>query len=322
MNSLYAFLVRQYVAMRSKRLRQKVHKPGPKDLIIFRIHFRRQVLDALLIILGTLSAGFGLKGFLLPNGFIDGGVTGISLLLTQVWGYPLALWIVLINIPFIILGYHHIQKMLALKTISGILCLALCLLLIDYPVMTTDKLLVSVFGGFFLGAGVGLAMRGGGVIDGTEILALSLSRKGTMTVGDVILIINILIFGIAAFVLSVERSLYSILTYLAAAKTVDFIISGIEEYTGVTIISDHSEDIRVMITEVLGRGVTIYNGKRGYGHHGHNLKGMDVVFTVVTRLEVARLNAEIEKIDRKAFVVMHSIRDTRGGMIKKRPLSE
>lgn len=291
-----------------------------EQVSIYRLQMRRQWVHTALIVLGMLSAGLGLKGFLLPSGFIDGGVTGISLLLSELTGWPLPVLLILINIPFIYLGYKNIQRGFAFKTMVAISGLALCLIFIPYPILTTDKLLVAVFGGFFLGAGVGLTMRGGGVIDGTEIMAVTISRKGGLTVGDVILIINIIIFSFAAFFLSVERAMYSILAYLAASRTIDFLISGLEEYTGVNIISTKSEDIRLMITEKLGRGVTIYNGKRGYGQHGHRLQDTDIVFTVITRLEISNLKAEIEKIDPQAFVIMHSIKDTKGGMIKKRPL--
>ena len=184
--------------------------------------------------------------------------------------------------------------------------------------MTHDKLLVAVFGGFFLGLGIGLTVRGGAVLDGTEVLALALSRKLRTTAGDIIMMINILIFSSAAYFLSVETALYSMITYLAASRTLDFVIEGIEEYTGVTIISTHHEELRLMITQKLGRGVTVYQGRRGFGKHGTTSE-MDIIFTVITRLEVSKLSSEIEKIDPNAFVVMHSIKDTRGGMIKKRP---
>ncbi len=320
MNPLYQVLIQNFVKQRAKKHGEQPHQPNLKDRVIFKIHFRRQLVDGSLIILGMLSAGLGLKGFLLPNGFIDGGVTGISLLVAEISGWSLSALIIVINIPFIFLGYRQIDKVFAFKTLTAILGLAVCLLLIPYPVVTSDKLLVAVFGGFFLGSGIGLAMRGGGVIDGTEILAVTLSKKLSITIGDVILIINIIIFSVAAFVLSFEQALYSILTYLSAAKTVDFLISGLEEYTGVTIISSRSDEIRKMITKDLRRGVTLYKGKRGFGTHGHQLDDTDIVFTVITRLEVAKLKAEIEKIDMQAFVVMHSIKDTKGGMIKKRPL--
>ncbi|WP_231576172.1 YitT family protein [Hymenobacter sp. DG25B] len=273
-----------------------------------------------MLLAGVFSAALGLKGFLLPNGFIDGGVTGISLLTTELTGISLSLLIVLINIPFIILGYFQLGLGFALRTLVTILALAVVLLLVSFPTLTQDKLLIAVFGGFFLGAGIGLAVRGGAVLDGTEILAVYISKKTMLSVGDVILIINIFIFSIAAWLLSVETALYSVLAYLSAAKTVDFIIEGIEEYTGVTIISARSESIRQMVTEKLGRGATMYVGKGGYGSHGQHPGQIDIIFTVVTRLEVTRLTDEIDRIDPQAFVVMSSVRDTKGGLVKKRPL--
>ncbi len=320
MNPLFQTIFIQYLSRRAKKQGVKPALPSPKEVKIFRIHIRTQFFHGVLIIFGMLSAGLGLKGFLLPNGFIDGGVTGISLLIAEVTGISLPLLIIIINIPFIWLGYRQIDKIFALKTLTAIAGLALCIIFIPYPVITSDKLLVAVFGGFFLGAGIGLAVRGGSVIDGTEILALSMTKKSTLSIGDIILIVNIIIFTIAAFVLSFERALYSILTYMAAARTVDYIISGIEEYTGVTIISNYSDEIRKMITNQLGRGVTIYKGKSGYGSHGHTLAEIEILFSVMTRLEIASLKAEVEKIDGNAFVITHGIKDTKGGMIKKRPL--
>ena len=279
---------------------------------------KRCSVNAFLIAIGVIVAGFGLKSFLLPNHFIDGGAVGISLLIDQKSELPLSILLILVNIPFIILGFTTIGKKFGFKTIVSIIALALAVELIEYPQLTDDKLLVAVFGGFFLGAGIGLAMRGGSVIDGTEILAINISKKTGLTVGDTILIFNIIIFSVAAYLLSMEIALYSILTYLSAAKTVDFILEGIEEYTGVTIISPRSERIRQMIIEELGRGVTIYKGERGFGKHGHNEGKIDIVYTVITRLEVANLKAEVEKIDSDAFIIMTSIKDTTGGMIKKR----
>lgn len=208
-------------------------------------------------------------------------------------------------------------RLFVVKTALAILGLALVVAMVSFPSVTHDNLLVAIFGGFFLGAGIGLAMRGGAVIDGTEVLAIFLSKKFGTTIGDIILVINIIIFGIAAYFLSVEIALYSILTYLSATKTLDFITEGIEEYTGVTIISSLSDSLRQMIIQKLGRGVTLYSGKRGFTKTGEE-QNIDIVYTVVTRLELNRLNAEIEKIDPKAFVVMNRIKDTKGGMIKKR----
>jgi uncharacterized membrane-anchored protein YitT (DUF2179 family) len=293
-----------------------------KALRNLKITVKRLAVDFFLLSLGVLSAGFGLRGFLLPNNFIDGGAVGISLLISEVTSFSLAVLLIIVNTPFIILGYKIISKSFAVKTAFAIAALALVVAFIPYPQITQDKLLIAIFGGFFLGLGIGLSVRGGGVIDGTEVLAIGLTRRLGLTVGDIILIINIIIFSVAAYVLSIETALYSILTYLAASKTVDFVIEGIEEYTGVTIISFKAAEIRKMIVDILGRGVTTFKGEKGYGKSGHNEGDIKIVYTVITRLEVSKLNAEIEKIDPDAFVIMSSIKDTKGGMIKKRPLKK
>jgi len=270
------------------------------------------------ISLGVLSAGFGLKGFLLPNEFIDGGVTGISLLVNVLTDYPLSILIIIINVPFIILGYFQIGKTFAIKSVIAIVGLAVVLVVIDYPIITSDKLLIAVFGGFFLGGGIGLAIRGGGVLDGTEVIAIYLSRKTGLTIGDIIFVFNIVIFSVAAYLLSMETALYSILTYLAASKTVDFIVEGVEEYIGVTVISPYSEQIKVMITEQMGQGLTIYDGKSGYRKPGESVKNIDIIYIIITRLEIAKFQAEIQKIDPNAFIVMNCVMDLQGGMVKKR----
>jgi uncharacterized membrane-anchored protein YitT (DUF2179 family) len=285
----------------------------------FLIMVKRQVKDFLLITAGIFSASFGFKGFLLTNHFIDGGATGISLLISALTQIPLYVLIICINIPFVILGYMVLGKGFAVKTALAISGLALCVATVDFPNVTNDNLLVAIFGGFFLGAGIGLSVRGGAVIDGTEVLAIFLSRKMGTTIGDIIVLINVVIFSAAAYFLSIEIALYSMITYLAASRTLDFIIEGIEEYIGVTIVSSHSDEIRQMIINVMGRGVTVYTGKRGYGKKGET-REVDIIYTVITRLELNKLNTEIEKIEPSAFVVMNSVKDTKGGMIKRRPL--
>jgi len=319
MNSLWTKIILN-TTLRKKKLSQYSNYVLAKGLKQFQILLKRRLIQFFLLGMGVLSAGFGLKGFLLPNEFIDGGAVGISLLISEITGLPLSLLLILVNIPFVILGFRTVGVDFAIKTAVGIIALSIAVETIPYPQITHDKLLVAVFGGFFLGGGIGLAMRGGGVIDGTEVLALNLSKRSGLSIGDLILIFNVIIFSVAAWLLSIETALYSILTYLAASKTVDFIIEGIEEYTGVTIISPKSEDIRQMIINDIGRGVTIYKGERGFGSTGHRDNEIDIVFTVITRLELSNLKAEIEKIDPNAFILMHSINDTKGGMIKKRPL--
>jgi len=282
-----------------------------------KINVFRWIKDIVLIGIGITSAAFGLEGFLIPNKFIDGGATGISLLIHETKGVPLYLLIILINIPFVYLGFKLISKQFAIKTAIAITGLAIMVGLVHFQKATDDKLLVAVFGGFFLGAGIGLSVRGGAVIDGTEVLAIYLSRRFGTTIGDIIIGINIIVFSIAAYVLSIDAALYSLITYLAASKTLDFVIEGIEEYTGVTIISSHNEEIREMIIHELGRGVTVYKGRKGYGKTGET-SDVDIVYTIITRLELNKLNTEIMKIDPNAFVVMSAVKDTKGGIIKKR----
>lgn len=308
----------KYKLQRERRQREFSNFEIAKAYRELKINTTTYLKDAALISVGIASAAFGLGGFLMPVGLIDGGATGTALLLAELTPIKLPVLLLLINIPFIILGYNIIGKPFAIKASLAICGLALVLSVADFPQITNDNVLVAVFGGFFLGAGIGLAVRGGAVLDGTEVLAIALSRKIGTTIGDIIIIINIIVFATAAKFLGIEKALYSMIAYLAASKTLDFVIEGIEEYTGITIVSSHSDEIRLMIINVMGRGVTVYKGKRGYGTHG-NTNDIDIIYTVITRLEISKINNEILKIDPNAFVVMNSIKDTKGGMIKKRP---
>jgi uncharacterized membrane-anchored protein YitT (DUF2179 family) len=290
-----------------------------KDLKIELSHWGSAVF---FILLGAVSASFGLKGFLLPNSFVDGGITGISLIVAELTKIPLAILIIVINAPFIILAFYTVGKRFAVKSLSAIILLAILVHYVPFATVTDDKLLIAVFGGFFLGLGIGLAIRGGSVMDGTEVLAVYISRRTSLTIGDIILIFNVLIFSVVAYVFSIVIALYAILTYLVASKTLDFVVSGIEEYTGVTIISEKNEEIRLTIIEKLGRGCTIYSGQKGFSKRGEPLKDINIIYTLVTRLELSKLETEIDKIDKDAFVIMHTVKDAKGGMIKKRPLAE
>jgi uncharacterized membrane-anchored protein YitT (DUF2179 family) len=277
--------------------------------------------DTAFVVFGILSASMGLKGFLLSSHFIDGGVTGISMLLAQVFGWPLSILLLVINLPFLALGYRQLGRGFALRSALAMVGLAACLALVPFPDVTPDPLLTAVFGGLFIGAGIGLAMRGGAVLDGTEVAAVLVSsRTPLFKVSDVILLLNVVIFTVAAAALGVNKALYSILTYVAASKALDFIVSGIEEYTGVTIVSEKNEQIRQLLIEVLGRGVTIYKGARGYGKRGDANGDIDIIFTVVTRLELPRLRSAVLRIDPQVFLVQHNIDDAAGGMLKRRPL--
>jgi uncharacterized membrane-anchored protein YitT (DUF2179 family)/quinol monooxygenase YgiN len=277
---------------------------------------QRELVNTVLIVVGVLSAGMGIKGFLLSSHFIDGGITGTSMLLAQITPWPLSLWLPLMNLPFIAIGIRHIGVPFALRSSLAIAGLAFVVGTVRYPDVTPDLLLTAVFGGFFLGAGIGMAVRGGAVLDGTEIVALLISRRNTvLKVGDVILAFNVVLFLVAMAVLGVEVALYSILTYFAAAKTLDFVIHGIEEYTAMTIVSSESGAIREAITGVLGRGVTVY---RGYG--GLTNAEQDILYCVVTRLEIGKIKTIVRGIDENAFIVSHALADVDGGVVKKSAL--
>lgn len=273
----------------------------------------KEVKNSVLIFAGILSAGMGLHGFLKSSHFIDGGATGVSMLLAAISPVPLPVLILVINLPFIALGYRQIGRAFAIRSSAAIVGLAICLAVVHYPDMTQDKLLTAVFGGFFIGAGMGLTMRGGAVLDGTDIAALLISKKShILRVGDVILELNIVIFLLAAFFLGIDSSLYSILTYVAASKTLEFLLHGIEEYTAITIISEQSESIRGAITGLLGRGVTIFKGRRGMTG-----TDQDILLCVVTRLEIGRVMEIIRTHDPSAFVLVHPLSDAKGGVIKR-----
>jgi uncharacterized membrane-anchored protein YitT (DUF2179 family) len=273
----------------------------------------REGLNIVLIILGILSAGFGLKGFLLSSHFIDGGVTGVSMLLSQLFGFPLPILLVVINLPFIALGYKQFGAKFAVKSALAISGLAVAFAVIPYPDVTPDKLLTAVFGGFFIGAGIGLAIRGGAVLDGTEIAAILVSRNSSLLkVADVILILNIVIFITATYFLGVETAMYSILTYVSAAKTIDFLLYGIEEYQSIIIVSERHEIIKQKLTKQLQRSVTIYKGQSGVSD-----VEKDILCCVVTRLEVGEIKNAVISIDRDAFIIIQAVSDAEGGLIKK-----
>jgi uncharacterized membrane-anchored protein YitT (DUF2179 family) len=272
----------------------------------------RESLNGLFILLGILSASMGIKGFLLSSHFIDGGVTGISMLTSAVTGTPLSIWIVVVNLPFVAVGYRQIGRGFALRSVLAIGGLSVALAIIPFPDVTPDLVLTAVFGGFFLGAGIGLAVRGGAVLDGTEIAALLISRQSHLfKVGDVILLFNVALFLVAMSLLGVDKALYSILTYVAAARTLDFVIHGIEEYTAITIVSRASGEIAAQIMANLGRGVTVYKGRGGL-----SFEDQEILYCVVTRLEVGRVNNIVRALDQSAFITSHALADVQGGMVK------
>lgn len=275
--------------------------------------------DSLLMILGILFAGVALKGFLVPNHFFDGGVTGISLLIHEIYHYNLAVLIIVFNVPLMIAGYFSVGKRFALRMLAGVLLLGICLELLPNFALTADKLLISIFGGAFLGIGIGLVMRVGAALDGIEVIALYTLKRTSFTITEIILGINIIIFAIAAFQFGIETALYSILTYFTATRCIDYVVEGIQAYTGVTIISSKSEVIKYQLVNKLGRGITVYKGERGFLPGKFEVSSeCDIIFTVVTRLELRKLKNLVHEVDPKAFVFANTIRETSGGVLKRR----
>ncbi|MBX2930536.1 MAG: YitT family protein [Chitinophagaceae bacterium] len=279
------------------------------------------IADIIYSLLGIFFATFALKSLLVPNGFLDGGVTGMSLLLHEVYHFPLSIVIILANIPFIIMSGIQINKKYATKTFISIVLLGFSLQFLPLPDITenwqSNMVTVAIFGGFFLGLGIGLGMRAGCAIDGIEILALYTRKRIGLTMSELIMGINVLIFLLAALGLGLEKAFYAMLTYYVATRTIDYVVEGIEEYTSVTIISSQSEAIKEKLAKELGRGITVYKGERGFMKDSFDIShDCDIVFTVATRLEVRKLKSIIQRIDPQAFVFTGTIKEAAGGVLK------
>ena len=289
------------------------------NLHLHKPTFSENIQDAVFILAGIIIAGFALKEFLVPNHFFDGGITGLSLLVHELYHFNLAIVIILFNLPLIIISYFSVGKSFAVKTFISVLLFGVCLFLLPDYALTSDKLLIAVFGGVFLGIGIGLIMRAGAALDGIEVLALYTLKRTSFTISEIILGINILIFTIAALKVGIENALYSILTYFAATRSIDYVVEGLQAYTGVTIISGESEAIKYEIVNKLGRGITVYKGERGFLPGNFEVSAdCDIIFTVITRLELRKLNNLVYDVDPKAFVFANTIKEASGGIIKRR----
>ncbi|KIY21826.1 MULTISPECIES: YitT family protein [Mesobacillus] len=286
-------------------LARQQHKSITKSKLAKRIFF---------IIFGSVLMGVGIEEFLVPNRILDGGIVGISIILSHITGWRLGLFIFVLNIPFFFIGYKQIGKTFSLSTLLGITVLSLSTTFLhELPVFTEDLLLATVFGGIVLGAGVGIVIRYGGSLDGTEILAILAIRRLPFSVGEVIMFFNIFIFGTAGFVFGWDRAMYSILAYFIAFKTIDIVIAGLDESKAAWIISDYHKEIGEAILARLGRGVTYLNGEGAYT--GDDKK---VIFCIITRLEEAKLKSIVEELDDTAFLAVGNIAEVRGGRFKKR----
>ncbi len=304
---------------RQKTLQQLKSKLTPPPPVLHEHEITSLLEDVLLAVSGVIIAGIALKLFLVPNHFFDGGITGISLLIHEIYHFNLGLVILLLNLPLIAISYFTIGKRFAFRTLVCVAFLGICLLLIpNYP-LTADKLLISIFGGAFLGIGIGLIMRAGAALDGIEVLAVYTLKKTSFSITEIILGINIIIFTIAGFRFGIEKALYSILTYFTATRCIDYVVEGLQAYTGVTIVSGKSEAIKHQLVNKLGRGITVYKGERGFLPGQFEIStDCDIIFTVITRLEMRKLKNLVYDVDPKAFVFANTIKEASGGIIKRR----
>jgi len=281
-----------------------------------KLPLRKIVLRAIAITIGAILMATGLEIFLVPNHVIDGGITGISIMLAHITGWKLGIFLLILNLPFVYMGYKQMGKTFAISTVYGIIVLSIFTSFFHpIPAFTDDILLATVFGGMILGTGVGVVIRNGGALDGTEILALLITKKVPFSVGQIIMFINIFILGAAGFVFSWDRAMYSLLAYVIASKAIDTVVAGLEESKSVWIISDEAEEIGNAINARLGRGVTYINGQGAFT--GDSKK---VIFSIITRLEESKLNTIVQDIDPNAFLAIGDISEVRGGRFKKKDI--
>jgi uncharacterized membrane-anchored protein YitT (DUF2179 family) len=281
-----------------------------------KLPLRKVIFRTIAITIGAILMATGLEIFLVPNHVIDGGITGISIMLAHLTGWKLGIFLFILNLPFVYLGYKQLGKTFAISTVYGIIVLSIFVSFFHpIPAFTEDILLATVFGGMILGIGVGVVIRNGGALDGTEILALVITKKLPFSVGQIIMFINVFILGAAGFVFSWDRAMYSLLAYVIASKAIDTVVAGLEESKSVWIISDMAEEIGNAINARLGRGVTYIKGQGAFT--GDDKK---VIFSIITRLEESKLNTIVEDIDPTAFLAIADISEVRGGRFKKKDI--
>jgi uncharacterized membrane-anchored protein YitT (DUF2179 family) len=278
------------------------------------------IKNLLFIISGAGLAVLAMKGFMIPNRFLDGGITGISILLHEIFHFNISILVIVLNLWFIYLGYRKIGKTFAVQTSIAVIILAAGLLFIDINPITSDKLLIAIFGGILIGTGVGLVIRGGGVIDGAEVIAVFTRRKTGFSNSEIIMLINCIIFAVAAIQFGIETAMYSIITYFTATRATNYVVDGIEEFTAMNIVSARQDEIKNFLVNELGKGITVYKGERGYLPGSFDIKtDCEIIVTIVTRLEIKQIQDTLMLIDPKAFVYVQSIKEATGGILKAKP---
>ena len=273
--------------------------------------------NILLNLIGVAFITLALKGFMIPNKFLDGGVIGISILVHELVPVPFALLVFVFNLPFLFLGKRLLGNTFAIQYLLTLALISTSMATIHIDAVTSDKLLIALFGGCLIGIGMGLCIRSGSVADGFEILAVMTTKKIGLNVSEVIFGMNTLIFLAAAWYFGITTALYSIVTYFAAVKSLDYVADGLEQYTSLNIISGESEAIKSLIVEKFGKGITVIKGERGYLPDNFQVKhNCDIIVTIVTRLELLRIKDEVRQLDPKAFMFIHYIKEASGGILR------
>lgn len=284
---------------------------------IHEVSKTEQLVRTLFVMLGAVITAFGLEGVLIPNDVIDGGITGVSIMISRVTGIPLSVFLLLLNLPFVFVGYKQLGKTFAIRTVIGITTLAISAGMMHHihPILEGDTLLVTVLGGILVGLGIGIVLRNGGALDGTEVLAVLLAKKVPFSVGEIIMVINLVIFSFATIVYGLVGALCSALAYFIAMKIIDIVQEGLDESKSVIIISNQSREIGEAIQSRLGRGVTYLKGEGGYKN-----EEVEMVYCVVNRMEESKLKTIIKSMDTNAFVTISDIAEVKGGNFKKRDI--
>jgi uncharacterized membrane-anchored protein YitT (DUF2179 family) len=274
------------------------------------------LLEGIQMSIGIILASIGLKAFLLPNGFLDGGVTGIAILISQLFNLNISIVLIIVSIPFLIIAWQTLTKRIAIKSLLSITTLAIFIHFENFTSITDDKLLIAIFGGLFLGAGIGITIKNGAVLDGSEILGIFINKRFGLSIGKVILLFNIVLFSVTALVVSIEVSMYSILTFLVTARVIDLMIQGFEDYVGLMIVSEVSNILETKLIEEIGTGITIYKGAKGHGQRGTK-DHKEIIHTVINRIDINRTYSLIDRIDKKAFIIEFDVNNVKGGILKK-----
>ncbi len=277
---------------------------------------KKIVSETFQISVGVLLASIGLKVFLLPNGFLDGGATGIAILLSEVTGVDISFLLLFVSLPFLFLAWYSLSKRIFTKSIVSIVALAIMIHYENFEPVTDDKLLIAIFGGLFLGSGIGLTVKNGAVLDGSEILGIFINERYGISIGKVILVFNVILFSVTAALLSIEVAMYSILTFLITAKVIDLMIEGFEDFVGLMIVSDESLAIEQSLTKEIGVGMTIYKASSGFGKRGEQGE-KQIIHTVINRIDIRKTYNIIDKHDESAFIIEFHVNDIKGGILRK-----